>query len=98
MTGASVKTMLNIALLAFSLACAAFAAKRPAKDRGFFSLPPALRGVLAFLFGPAVLGCAIVAWPLTLFIWYIRRFNLWNRIDNTQMMEQLKNLGPMNRR
>lgn len=97
MTGASVKIMLNFALLALSLACAVFAAKRSAKDRGFFSLPPALRGVLAFLFGPTVIGCAIVVWPLTLFIWYIRLFNLWNRVDNTQMVEQLKNLGPLDR-
>jgi hypothetical protein len=97
MTNASVKIMFNIALLAFALACAVFAAKRPAKDRGFFSLPPALRGVLAFFFGPTLIGCAIVVWPITLFIWYIRRFNLSNRIDNTQTVERLKNLGPIDR-
>lgn len=98
MTRASVTIILNFAMLAFSLACAVFAAKRPAKDHGFFSLSPALRGVLAFFFGPTLIGAAIILWPVTLLIWYIRRFNPSNHFDNTQTLEQLKSLGPPNQR
>jgi hypothetical protein len=97
MTNVSASITLDLVLLAFSLACAVFAAKRPAKDRGFFSLSPALRGVLAFFFGPPIIGFAIILWPITLFIWYVRRRNLAHYIDNDQMLAQLRNQGPVNR-
>ena len=98
MNQSSMLAMCNLIFLAFSLTCAVFAAKRPAKPRGFFSLPPALRGVLAFVLGPTLIGSAIILWPVTLFIWYVRRRNLANYIDNSQMLAQLRNQGQVTRK
>ena len=95
MRNASAVIICDLIFLTLSLACAVFAATRPAKGRGFFSLAPGLRGVLAFFFGPALLGSAIVLWPVTLFIWYIRRRNLASYIDNCEMLGRLRNHGPV---
>jgi len=95
MSEASRLIAFNLVLLALSLACALFAATRPRKEQGFFRLPPALRGVIAFLFGPSLVGFAIVLWPITLYIWYLRRRNLANYVDNSEMLRQLRKQGPV---
>ena len=90
MSPASMYLVSNLILLLFSLGCAVFVATRHAKDRGFFSLPPVFRGIIGFIFGPTIVGAAIIFFPITLYIWYLRRRNPANYIDNSEMLAKLK--------